>query len=192
MALSLLLMIGSVLGASRLVVENSFIDYFRESTEIYQGMKVIDEKLGGTTPLDVLVSIPVDEVAPADQAGGEPTGVFAELEAEFEAEKSQAQYWFTARKMAKVEAVHDYLDALPETGDEAAGVHTFGALSLRHPQQWGCHLGGGLGGRLCRVLAGEESERSQQQSDALHWCVSTKKVAGEPAEGRTQRANAMA
>jgi predicted RND superfamily exporter protein len=116
MALSLLLMIGSVFGASRLVVENSFIDYFRESTEIYQGMKVIDEKLGGTTPLDVLVSIPVDEAAPADQAGGEPTGVFAELEAEFEAEKSQAQYWFTARKMAKVEAVHDYLDALPETG----------------------------------------------------------------------------
>ena len=116
MALSLLLLIGSVLGASRLVVENSFIDYFKESTEIYQGMKVIDEKLGGTTPLDVLVSFPVDKVAPKESADGEPTGVFAELEAEFEADKDQAQYWFTARKMAKVEAVHDYLDALPETG----------------------------------------------------------------------------
>ncbi len=116
MTLSLLLLIGSVLGASRLVVENSFIDYFKETTEIYQGMKVIDEKLGGTTPLDVLVSFPVDEAAPKESAGGEPTGVFAELEAEFEADKDQAQYWFTARKMAKVEAVHDYLDALPETG----------------------------------------------------------------------------
>ena len=116
MVLSLLLLAGSVLGVTRLVVENSFIDYFRESTEIYQGMKVIDEKLGGTTPLDVLVSFPGDEAAPAEQTGGEPTGVFAELEAEFEAEKSQAQYWFTDRKMAKVERVHDYLNALPETG----------------------------------------------------------------------------
>ena len=45
-----------VVGISRLTVENSFIDYFRESTEIYQGMKVIDQELGGTTPLDILVN----------------------------------------------------------------------------------------------------------------------------------------
>ncbi|MCP4295330.1 MAG: hypothetical protein GY786_06965, partial [Proteobacteria bacterium] len=43
-------------GVSRLTVENSFIDYFRESTEIYQGLKVIDQNLGGTTPLDIIVS----------------------------------------------------------------------------------------------------------------------------------------
>jgi len=43
-------------GISRLTVENSFIDYFRESTEIYQGLKVIDQNLGGTTPLDIIVS----------------------------------------------------------------------------------------------------------------------------------------
>ncbi len=45
-----------VVGISRLAVENSFIDYFRESTEIYQGMKVIDQDMGGTTPLDILVN----------------------------------------------------------------------------------------------------------------------------------------
>jgi hypothetical protein len=45
-----------VVGISRLTVENSFIDYFRKSTEIYQGMKVIDQELGGTTPLDILVN----------------------------------------------------------------------------------------------------------------------------------------
>ena len=44
-----------VAGISMLTVENSFIDYFRKSTEIYQGMKVIDQELGGTTPLDILV-----------------------------------------------------------------------------------------------------------------------------------------
>lgn len=43
-------------GILRLTVENSFIDYFRESTEIYQGMKVIDQDMGGTTPLDILVN----------------------------------------------------------------------------------------------------------------------------------------
>jgi predicted RND superfamily exporter protein len=45
-----------VVGISRLTVENSFIDYFRKSTEIYQGMKVIDQDMGGTTPLDILVN----------------------------------------------------------------------------------------------------------------------------------------
>lgn len=116
MALSILLLVGSIFGAARLKVENSFIDYFRKTTEIYRGMKVIDEKLGGTTPLDVLVNFPVDEGAAADSSGGAPTGAFAELEAQFEADKNQAQYWFTTRKMRQIEAVHDYLDALPETG----------------------------------------------------------------------------
>ena len=50
----LIVMIG--VGVSRLTVENSFIDYFRKSTEIYQGLKVIDQNLGGTTPLDIILS----------------------------------------------------------------------------------------------------------------------------------------
>ena len=36
-------------------VENSFIDYFKKDTEIYKGMKLIDDKLGGTTPLDIII-----------------------------------------------------------------------------------------------------------------------------------------
>jgi len=51
-----ILIVVTVFGISRLTVENSFIDYFRESTEIYQGMKVIDQDMGGTTPLDILVN----------------------------------------------------------------------------------------------------------------------------------------
>jgi len=53
-----LLLILSVAGMTRLNVENRFIDYFKETTEIYQGMKLIDRKLGGTTPLDVIVDAP--------------------------------------------------------------------------------------------------------------------------------------
>ena len=48
----------SIAGISRLIVENSFIDYFKKTTEIYQGMKIIDEHLGGTTPLDVIMNFP--------------------------------------------------------------------------------------------------------------------------------------
>jgi hypothetical protein len=116
LVLSTLLLIGSVIGASRLVVENSFIDYFRESTEIYQGMKVIDEQLGGTTPLEVVVDFEQEDTPPAEAVSEEPEGIFEELEAEFEAEKGEAQYWFTDQRMAHVEAIHNYLDTLPETG----------------------------------------------------------------------------
>ena len=48
--LSGLLVVITVIGITKLKVENSFINYFKEKTEIYQGMKLIDEKLGGTTP----------------------------------------------------------------------------------------------------------------------------------------------
>ena len=48
----------SLVGISRLEVENSFINYFLKDTEIYKGMKLIDEKLGGTTPLEVIIKFP--------------------------------------------------------------------------------------------------------------------------------------
>ncbi len=44
---------------TRLKVENSFINYFDKKTEIYQGMKLIDEKLGGTTPLEIILKFKV-------------------------------------------------------------------------------------------------------------------------------------
>ena len=122
----------SIAGAARLVVENSFIDYFKESTEIYQGMKVIDQELGGTTPFDVVLNFlpeeneapsesPVATTATAAAEGGEEgeeeeDDDFDEFEEEFEAAKGQAQYWFTSEKMEEVEKVHDYLESLPETG----------------------------------------------------------------------------
>ena len=48
----------SIFGISRLEVENSFINYFSKNTEIYKGMKLIDEKLGGTTPLEIILKFP--------------------------------------------------------------------------------------------------------------------------------------
>ncbi|MDP6223280.1 MAG: hypothetical protein QF505_05355, partial [Candidatus Micropelagos thuwalensis] len=33
-------------------------DYFKPTTEIYQGLSLIDKKLGGTAPLDIIISAP--------------------------------------------------------------------------------------------------------------------------------------
>ena len=105
----------SISGSSRLIVENSFIDYFKKSTEIYQGMKVIDESLGGTTPLDVIVDFKAQE-APKVEVTQESDDEFDSFEAEFEEEKSEAQYWFTQQRIKKILQIHDYLESIPEIG----------------------------------------------------------------------------
>jgi len=113
------LFILSAFGISRLTVENSFIDYFKDSTEIYRGMKVIDRKLGGTTPLDVVVELEATE-APAPPAAVPATAEKSDEEfdtfKEFEGAKDDGKYWFTSEKMALVTKIHDYFAGLPETG----------------------------------------------------------------------------
>jgi predicted RND superfamily exporter protein len=108
----------SIVGVSRLVVENSFINYFKDTTEIYQGLKVIDEKLGGTTPLDVIVEI--DEAATSAAMLTAKTEAASDKEfdqfEEFEEKANDEKYWFTSDKMALATKIHDYLDSLPETG----------------------------------------------------------------------------
>jgi hypothetical protein len=103
----------AVMGIYRLQVENSFIDYFKKSTEIYQGMAAIDQQLGGTTPLDVIVKFePIDleaEFAREDEAFSDPFDDPGQ-------EEDDNKYWFIDHRMETVEKVHDYLDALPETG----------------------------------------------------------------------------
>jgi len=99
----------SLIGISRLEVENSFINYFSKKTEIYKGMKLIDEKLGGTTPLEVILKFPKKE---KKQTSGED---------EFEDwgdEDSQdnEKYWFTKDKIDRISSVHNYLDNLPQVG----------------------------------------------------------------------------
>ncbi|DAB31304.1 MAG TPA: hypothetical protein CFH79_09935, partial [Sulfurospirillum sp. UBA11407] len=100
----------SLSGASRLLVENSFINYFKSSTEIYKGMEVIDNKLGGTTPLDLIVNFKEKEVQM-------PKESLDDFEQEFSEDTNEAQYWFTNSKMQKIEQIHDYLNSLPQIGN---------------------------------------------------------------------------
>ncbi|MDB2353658.1 MMPL family transporter [Candidatus Pelagibacter bacterium] len=115
-----LIIILSVIGILKLEVENSFINYFDKDTEIYKGMKKIDEKLGGTTPLNIILKFP----SKIKEISGEEDE-FDEWEEENEDnEKDKSKYWFTRDKMDKIIKVHDYLDSLPEIGK----VLSFGSI----------------------------------------------------------------
>ena len=98
----------SFIGISRLEVENSFINYFSKKTEIYKGMKLIDEKLGGTTPLEVILKFPKKDIE-TDEDDFEDWG-------DNEDNQNNEKYWFTKDKIDKIAAVHNYLDSLPEIG----------------------------------------------------------------------------
>lgn len=107
----------SVIGLARLQVENSFIDYFREKTEIFQGMSLLDEKLGGTLSFDLIVDLPEE----ANSFGDDFDDGFDDG---FGGASDSDAYWFTAPKMDQVKAIHEYLENDPQTGK----VLSFGAV----------------------------------------------------------------
>ena len=110
-SITLVAIILSVIGISRLEVENSFINYFNKNTEIYQGMKLIDEKLGGTTPLEVILKFSkLEKELPKDK-----------VDEDFEdwsddENQNNEKYWFTKDKIDRIKKVHNYLDELPQIG----------------------------------------------------------------------------
>ena len=110
---SILLVIFSIIGASKLIVENSFINYFKQSTEIYKGMKVIDQNLGGTTPLDVIIKFKEDKKEVVLEVLDDE---FADFEEELDSNSDEKQYWFSQDKMDTITRVHDYLENLEEVG----------------------------------------------------------------------------
>ena len=114
-----IIIITSLVGILKLEVENSFINYFDKETEIFKGMKKIDEELGGTTPLNVILKFPT-----TDTDKNKEEDEFDEWEEENETNEDKAKYWFTRDKMDKIIKVHEYLDSLPEIGK----VLSFGSI----------------------------------------------------------------
>lgn len=104
----------SITGSSRLFVENSFINYFKSSTEIYKGMKVIDENLGGTSPLDIIIKFKDEEKVATLK--NENQDKYIDFENEFIEKNDDKQYWFSQDKMDTIMAIHNYLEAIPEIG----------------------------------------------------------------------------
>lgn len=137
LGVSLLAAIASAVGISQLKVENRFIDYFDDSTEIYQGMLVIDRRLGGTVTLDIILDKPEieepafegeedpfamggdeefdgEETATEEGAGEDPFATDDPFGGEGEA--AEQSYWFTVAGLAQIEQLHDYLEQQPEIG----------------------------------------------------------------------------
>jgi predicted RND superfamily exporter protein len=131
LVISATLVVVGLAGVTQLTIENRFIDYYKKSTEIYQGMELVDRALGGTTPLDVVIDAPRQEDVDdgfydqieegfedlfADDPGGEG-GITA------------TSYWFNYPRLQQVSAVHEYLDAQPETGKVISVATTARLLS---------------------------------------------------------------
>ena len=106
--MSLLGFIFSIVGINKLSVENKFIDYFKPSTEIYKGLSLIDKKLGGTAPLDIIISAPENNFE-NDYESEEDFD-------DFGLETEQYGYWFNSQNLSYLEEIHDYLEARPEIG----------------------------------------------------------------------------
>jgi hypothetical protein len=125
-----LLILGAV-GISRLQVENRFIDYFHETTEIFQGMVVIDRKLGGTIPLDILLTAP--EPTTADETDSEDpfAGAFGEGSADdpfATTARPQTGYWYSRSGLEELTRVHRFLESLDETGKVLSLVSLYEVL----------------------------------------------------------------
>ena len=123
---SVLLAVLGGMGIGQLEVENRFIDHFKSTTEIYQGMELIDTKLGGTIPLDFVID--ADETAaasseatddsfddPFDDPFDEPDSLDGPFAQEEDA-AGQSSYWFNGYRLTQIETIHDYLESLPEIG----------------------------------------------------------------------------
>ena len=125
LALFAILTVVAGMGLTRLGVDNRFIDYFKDTTEIYRGMSVIDKQLGGTTPLEILID--------ADDKFYDYLDMLEKERDEFEIDDPFADpddlqdenYWFHPNKLLEVEKIHDYLESLPEIGKVLSMGTTF-------------------------------------------------------------------
>ncbi len=142
---------GSVFGIARLDVENRFIDNFKETTEIYRGMVKIDQELGGTTPLDIILDADPAFFGADDEPFGPPGAGYNddaadelgyaefgedefdedEFEDEFAAEEGDlgaTSYWYNTFQLQKVREVHEWLESQPETGKVLSMATTIDTL----------------------------------------------------------------
>ena len=111
----ILLMVLSVHGILQLEVENRFIDNFKHDTEIYRGMKIIDQQLGGTTPLEIIID-PDREFIELQEELEQESSEFDVLFPAVENETTVISYWLEPDMVKKIQAVHNHLESYPTTG----------------------------------------------------------------------------
>ena len=112
---SFLLAVVSMIGISKLEVENRFIDHFKSNTEIYKGMQVIDRQLGGTTPLNIVMNPDQKYFEYLKEVEQNKEEDFDDPFAD-EGDSAEMNFWFNSNMLDRVEKIHDYLESLPEVG----------------------------------------------------------------------------
>ena len=131
-------------GITKLEVENRFIDYFRSSTEIYQGMEIIDTALGGTTPLDIIIQAPAsilltssDSETDEDDYGFSDDDDYSFAEDDFNDEDTALtdSYWFSSAGLADLSKLQRFIEAQPEVGkvSSLAQISAVATDLLGHP-----------------------------------------------------------
>lgn len=108
----------SVFGITKLTAENQFIKAFKEDTEIFQGLTVIDNQLGGTTPLDIIIDADPDfqQIEVVDDFEDEF------FEDEFFDDEDTGydiggdSYWYNSYRLKTIDSIHEYLESLEEAG----------------------------------------------------------------------------
>lgn len=89
-ALFIIIVIIGSLGISRLTVDNRFIDYFMADTNIHQSLEFIDNELGGTIPLEIILK------------------------------RSDNKSWLDFSEQPIIGEIHQWLAALPNVGKVAS------------------------------------------------------------------------
>jgi len=129
----------SVFGISQLTVENRFIDYFKPTTEIYQGMELIDQQLGGTTPLDVIIDADPDFIAAKKEeeqlAEDDPFADDFFSDEQADAGLSGSSYWYNSYQIPEIKKIHNYLDQLPESGKVLSMATTMEMMRMVNEDQ---------------------------------------------------------
>ena len=118
LGLNILIFFISLYGINNLNVENSFIKYFKKNTEIYKGMYLIDNELGGTTPLDIILKFKNDDQIIDTKIKAEEEDDL-EIEDDFFSDDlfgEENNIWFTNEKIETIKFVHQYLESRIEIG----------------------------------------------------------------------------
>ncbi len=107
----------NLIGISQITVENRFIDYFKKSTDIYQGLELVDQNLGGTVPLEVMLEAELVEnvEVESEEEDDEFDDYLTELE-ETQDDFTAKSYWYNRSGIKKIRKIHQYLEALPQVG----------------------------------------------------------------------------
>ena len=138
----LIMAILSGIGISSLTAENQFIKAFKENTEIYQGLSVIDRELGGTTPLDIIIE--ADPSYFEEKLNSIEEDDFFDVEF-FEEDFSEEEtmeydigadsYWYNSFRLKTIDSVHEYLESLDEAGKVVSISTTMDVLKSLNDDQ---------------------------------------------------------